>query len=319
MKAFNLLAIIMVAWIAQGCASSQTQFASPDDAARALVDAVRHHDHAQLEQILGPDGDDVINSGDEIADRQNGQRFVESYDAKHQLVTNADGSVTLDTGESAWPLPIPIVKNEKTDKWQFDTEAGREEILNRRIGRNELDVIQVLQAICDAQREYAQRDPNGDGIPEYAGQFISDPDKKNGLYWPTADGEPASPLGPLVGEAVEEGYTTARTETGEPRPYHGYYYRMLTQQGPDATGGAFDYIINGKWIGGFAVVAWPADYDNSGIMTFIVNYDEVVYQKDLGDDTDSLARTITSFDPAAGWTKTDESATPNESSTSGAN
>jgi hypothetical protein len=310
MKAFNSFWIVVIAIIAQGCATQQTRFASPDEAANALVSAVRDHDRARLHQILGPECDEVIHSGDDVADREAGQRFITAYDAKHQLANNADGSVTLEAGESDWPLPIPIVKDEKTGMWAFDTAAGADEILNRRIGRNELDVIQVCQAICDAQREYAERDPDGDGIPEYAAKFLSDPGEKNGLYWPTAEGETESPLGPLVGDAVEEGYSSARTDTGEPRPYHGYYYRMLSQQGPDARGGAIHYLINGQWIGGYAVIAWPADYGNSGIMTFIVNYDETVYQKDLGEETDSLARAITSFDPGEGWTKADEPSGP---------
>jgi hypothetical protein len=196
-------------------------------------------------------------------------------------------------------MPVPIVK--ENDKWRFDADAGREEIINRRIGRNELNVIEVCRAFVDAQQDYALANPNGSAVNEYARQFISDPGKKNGLYWPTAAGEAPSPLGPFVAEAVEQGYTAEVNKTDEPRPYHGYCYHMLKSQGPGAPGGgAMDYIVNGRMIGGFAAVAYPADYGNSGIMTFIVNQQGVVYQKDLGDDTVKIARAMETFDPA-GW------------------
>jgi len=308
MKLSTSLIIILIALIAlvgQGCASPQTMFASPDEAVQSLVSAVRANDQTQLKQILGSHGDDLLNSGDDIADRMARERFVAAYDAKHQLVKNDDGSMTLNTGDTDWPFPIPVVNDDKHGKWVFDTDAGKDEIINRRIGRNELDVIQVTQAVVDAQREYAQRDPNGDGIPEYARKFISDPGKKNGLFWKTDESEAASPLGPLVGQAVEEGYSSARTEEGKPRAYHGYHYRILTSQGPNASGGAFDYVVDGKLIGGFAVIAWPAQYGNSGIMTFIVNHQEVVFQKDLGANTDRQAKAVTAFDPVAGWKKTE--------------
>jgi hypothetical protein len=202
-------------------------------------------------------------------------------------------------------MPIPLVKDDTSNKWKFDTDAGKDELISRRIGRNELDVIQVCKAICDAQREYAQRDPNNDGIPEYATKFISDPGTKNGLYWETAEGERPSPLGAFAADAAEEGYST-RPSDGQPRPYHGYYYRILTAQGPNAPGGAMDYYVNGKLIGGFAVVAWPADYASSGLTTFITNYTGEVYQQDLGDDTDKIARAMTTYDPGPGWTKSEK-------------
>jgi len=271
-------------------------FASPDAASQALVSAVRANDHAQLEQILGPNSDELISSGDEVADRQSNERFLAAYDTKHRLVEGSSG-VTLEIGDALWPLPIPLVKDGKSGLWVFDSEAGRDEIISRRIGRNELDVIQVCQAIADAQREYAQRDVRGDGVPAYAQKFFSDPGKKNGLYWPTQDGGTSSPLVPLVGQAVQEGYSEAA------KPYHGYLYRILTSQGRNAAGGELDYIVNGNMIGGFAVIAWPAQYGNSGVMTFIANHQGIVYQKDLGGDTDSVAKSIVAFDPGPGWTK----------------
>jgi hypothetical protein len=291
MKSSFSLTIVLIALLAVGCANPQTRFASPDDAVQSLVTAVRADDQTQLKQIFGSESDEILSSGDDVADQQTRERFLAAYDLKHQLVTNTDGTVTLNIGDSDWPMPIPLVK---------DTNSSQ----CRRIGRNELDVIQVCQAIVDAQREYAERDPNGDGVREYALKFISDSGKKNGLYWETAEGEAPSPLGPLVGSAVEEGYTAARAQGDDaPRPYHGYYYRILTSQGPSAPGGALSYLVGDKLIGGFAVIAWPADYGNSGIMTFIVNHRQVVYQKDLGDNTDKLARAITSFDPAPDWKK----------------
>ena len=210
--------------------------------------------------------------------------FVASYDEKHSLTSNDDGSKTLVVGDNDWPLPIPIIKDPKKDSWLFNTAAGKEEILNRRIGHNELFTIEVCRAIVDAQKDYARMDPNGDGIPEYAEKFLSDPGDKNGLYWKTNEGEPPSPLGPLVADASAEGYK--RDANNASPPYHGYHYRMLMSQGANAPGGAYDYIINGKMIGGFAVVAWPAQYGNSGVMTFIVSLAGDVYQKE------TLARTL---------------------------
>ena len=203
-------------------------------------------------------------------------------------------------GRNDWPFPIPIIK--QGQQWIFDTASGKEEILDRRIGRNELYTIQVMLAVVDAQREYAMKDRDGDGLLEYAQKFMSDPDKKNGLYWPAKEGEDPSPLGLLAAKAKREGYSKAQ-DPEEPQPYHGYFYRILTSQGPNAAGGAFDYIVKGKMIGGFAVVAYPADYGNSGVMTFIVNHDDVVYQKDLGEDTEKEAQAIKLFDPDKTWTK----------------
>jgi len=299
-----MLAFLVMAALTQGCMStSQHQFDSPDQAAQALVQSVRTNDTAQLKQILGPNADAVISSGDEVADVQQRETFLKDYDQKHQLVASSQGALTLTVGNDDWPLPIPLIKDEQKGTWFFDTSAGLDEILNRRIGQNELTTIQVCLAIVDAQREYAMDDPQGIGLPVYAQQFFSDPGKKNGLYWKTSEGEEPSPLGPLVASAVEQGYTSAKTSTGQPQPFHGYYFRMLKSQGPNATGGAFDYLIGDKMIGGFGVVAYPAEYGNSGVMAFIVDEAGIVYQADLGSDTERIAQDMTAFDPDPQWQK----------------
>jgi hypothetical protein len=306
------LAGIAIVMLIQGCASSsvrpesrslaQAEFASSDEAVASLITAFRAHDLERLHHILGPEADDILNSGDPVADELGIDSFVHAYDARHRLVAGEKGSVILIVGDNDWPVPIPVIKDADSGAWFFDTAAGKEEILNRRVGRNELTVIEVCRAIADAQREYAARDPDNDGIPQYAQKFISDPGKKNGLYWETQPGETPSPLGPLVADAVVVGYSATPAPAGnEPRPFHGYLYRMLTSQGPAAQGGQLDYMINGKMVGGFAALAYPADYGNSGIMTFMVDYRGDVYQKDLGLATSQIARQIAAFDPGAGW------------------
>jgi len=275
---------------------AQATFGSPDSAAQALVDAVQANNLPLLSQILGPGSDQIISSGDAVADQQNRRNFVDEYDEKHQLDANSDGSETLCVGSDDWPLPIPIVP--VADRWRFDSQAGLNEMLNRRIGKNELSTIQVCLAIVDAQRDYAERDMGGGDLPEYAQKFLSDPGTTDGLYWPVAKGEPQSPLGPLVADAAEEGYAMTNPP---PQAYHGYFYRILKSQGPNAPGGAMDYVVNGQMIGGFAVVAWPAQYGNSGVVTFLVSYEGVVYQKDLGPDTNSIALAMSSYDPDSSW------------------
>jgi len=309
-----ILTCVVIALGTRGCAdtkpdngsdATQTTFSSPEEAVQSLITSMRAHDAQKLEQIFGPDSDDLLFSGDNIADQQTQDRFLEMYDQKHSLKPDKDNNLILTLGDDEWPMPIPVVKDESGKAWLFDTAAGQDEIINRRIGRNELNVIQVCKAIGDAQREYAQRDPNGDGVPEYARKFLSDTGTKNGLYWDVAPGEETSPLGLLVAAAQAEGYSKAATPTGEPRPYHGYLYRILTAQGKDATGGAQDYVVDGKLIGGFAVVAWPAEYGSSGVKTFITNYTGDVFETDLGDDTDKLARAMTEYNPGSAWKKSE--------------
>jgi hypothetical protein len=279
--------------------AKQQRFASPEEAVQALVAAAKADDLKALTAILGPDGRPLLSSGDAVADKQARQRFVEAYEQANKLEKAGEAKAVLSVGKDDWPLPIPMVKEGET--WRFDTAAGKEEILNRRIGRNELSVIQVCQAYVDAQREYARVDRDGDGIREYARKFASDKGKHNGLYWEAKAGEPESPLGAAVVRARAEGYT--RKKGGGPTPYHGYYYRILTAQGPDAPDGARDYIVKGKMRGGFALVAYPAQYGVSGVTTFIVNQDGTVYQKDLGKDTAKVARAMKAYNPDATWKK----------------
>lgn len=289
-----------------GCAARQQTFATPDDAVRDFVAAVRTGDGEQGERILGRGARESLASGDDVADRQAREKFIKAYDEKSALTTEPDGSVTLQVGNEEWPMPIPLVK--RGESWRFDWRRGREEILNRRIGRNELSAIGVCLATVDAQREYASLDRDGDGTLEYAEKFVSDSGIRNGLYWKSAEGEPESPLGDLAAAAAEEGYTRRNSGEAGPRPYHGYYFKMLLSQGSSAPGGAKDYVVNGHMSEGFAVVAWPAQYGNSGIMTFLVSHQGVVYQRDLGKGTHRAASAMRRFDPGPRWSIVEEDA-----------
>lgn len=282
--------------------AAQKTFTSPEDAAKALVDAVRASDVNMLLAVVGPDSRSWLLSGDNVADRESWKRFLAAYDQKNVITRESDVKAVLSVGDDGWPFPAPIAK--KGSKWMFDIAAGKEEVLNRRIGRNELDTVQTMLAIVDAQREYAAVDRDGNGLTEYARKFISSPGKKDGLYWPTKADEPQSPLGPLVGAAAREGYVT-QVSGAPPQTYHGYHYRMLTAQGKAAPGGAFDYLVNGRMIGGFAVVGYPDKYGVSGVMTFIVNYDGVVYEKNLGPSTQTEATRMTRFNPDQSWKKSE--------------
>jgi hypothetical protein len=276
----------------------QKTFASPAEAAQAFADALSANDTQSAQAILGPEGEKLLHSGDAVADRKAAQRFLGAYAKQHRLEQRSEEMAILHVGEQDWPFPIPIVR--KNGAWLFDTAAGADEILNRRIGRNELNAIQVCLAVVDAQREYASTDHDGSGVRAFARRLVSTPGKKDGLYWPSGSAEQPSPLGPLVARAAEEGYPTS-APAGKRVPYHGYYYRMLTGQGGDANGGAYDYLVDNRMVGGFALVAYPARYKVSGIMTFIVNHDGTVYEKDLGQDTSELARSMTTFNPDEIW------------------
>jgi hypothetical protein len=238
-----------------------------------------------------------VSSGDEVADAATRQKFVAAYDAKHQIAMEGDNKAILVIGQEDFPLPIPLVR--KDGLWRFDTAAGREEILFRRVGRDELDAIQSCLAYVDAQNEYGEKDRSGAGVGVYAQRIISETSKKDGLYWPASASGDESPLGELMAEATKQGYRVGEGRT----PYRGYYFKILTKQGPDAPGGELDYVVKGKMIGGFALVAYPAEYRNSGVMTFIVNHTGNVFQKDLGPDTARLAERMTSFNPDRSWTK----------------
>jgi hypothetical protein len=275
-------------------AGPQRVFATPEAALSALVQAVRADDSAAVLSIIGESAKPWLSSGDAVDDRSARKRFVQRYDEKHAVAV-AKGKASVSLGADDWPFAFPLVKS--SAGWRFDTEAGKKELLARRIGGNELAVVNVMLAIVDAQREYAAADRDGSGLPQYAMRFASSEGRRDGLYWKTAPGEPDSPLGPLVTRAAAEGYTA----TEGAQPFHGYMFRLLRSQGPNAKGGAFDYIVRGRMIGGFAAIAYPAKYGNSGVMTFIVNHDGVVYERDLGPDTAARAASITMFDPGAGW------------------
>jgi hypothetical protein len=279
-------------------APQQKTFPSAADAVKAAISAARSNDDKELLTILGAQAKDLISSGDAVADKQRRAQFIKAFDEKNRLVVEGENTIVV-IGKDEWPFPIPLVK--KNDSWVFDTAKGREEILNRRIGDNELSAIQVSLAYFDAQREYAQKDRDGDGLLEYAPKFRSDSGKKNGLYWEAKTGEEVSPLGLFAVRAVKEGYAQ-KAPTDKPAPYHGYYYRILSAQGKDASGGAYSYMVKGSMIGGFALVAYPAEYGNSGVMSFIINHDGKVFQKDLGKNTASAATTMKEYNPDSTWT-----------------
>ncbi len=297
-----LAGVVVVGGVLGGCRTVpvQTQFGTPEAAVESLVASLRQDDEKALTAILGPDAEIVLSSGDENDDRAGRAKFLEFYDEKNQLVRDGDSKVEIVIGKLEWPFPVPVVRTK--ERWVFDVTAGKEEVLDRRIGRNELQSVQVLLAIVDAQREYAQKDRDGDGLLEYAAKFRSTPGAKDGLYWTAAEGEGQSPLGLFAAKAQEEHYTAKSPEAG-PQPYHGYLYRILLKQGKSATGGAYEYMANDSMMGGFAVIATPAEYGNSGVMTFMISYEGGVYQKDLGPDTAEIAAEIESFDPDSSWKK----------------
>jgi hypothetical protein len=290
----SLVAVVAIFCLMASPTRAQQVFKSPDEAAAALATAVKSGDKKEMLKVFGADGEDIISSGDEVSDASYREKFTTAYDAKHAITMEGDKKAVLMLGPKDYPFPVPLVRG-KTG-WEFDTEAGRQEVLFRRIGHNELDAIQTSLAYVDAQNEYADKD-RGAGPGVYAQRIVSTPGHKDGLYWP-ADGD-ESPFGELAAQASGEGYKVG----GGPQPFHGYYFRILTKQGPHAPGGELDYVVNGKMIGGFALVAYPADYGNSGVMTFMVNHAGTVYQKNLGPNTDELAKRITSFDPDKSWEK----------------
>ena len=279
--------------------SAQTKFARPEDAMRALVAAVRADDRAKLATILGPDSEDLLSSGDPIDDKATARRFAERAAERTTFETLESGAVIAHIGSDAWPFAIPLTKD--GDQWRFDTAAGHDELLNRRIGRNELKAVAVAHAYVDAQYEYATRPRNGDGKRAYAQKVRSDPGRKDGLYWEDTTGKQPSPFGPLVADAAEEGYAP-QEEGAAPRPYHGYFYRILTAQGSHAAGGARNYVKDGRMTGGFALIAVPAEYGASGIMSFLVGPPGIVYQKNLGEKSAEIAAKITTYDPDESWT-----------------
>jgi Protein of unknown function (DUF2950) len=275
-------------------AADQKTFATPGDAVKALMAAVESNNQDELVAIFGDDGKDLVSSGDDVQDKNSRASFVKSYKAKHAIITEDANTRVLQVGTKNWELPIPIVLAD--GKWHFDTAAGKQELIYRRIGDNELGAIAVCRGAIASQLDYAS--VGHDGLPPgiYAEKLRSDPGKHNGLYWPVAEGEDPSPAGPFLAQAAEEGY-----QKGD--PYHGYYYHGLKAQGPAAKGGAKSYVIDGQLKGGVGLVAYPAQYKSSGVMTFIINQEGVVYQKDLGENTTELAKQITEFNPDSTWKK----------------
>jgi hypothetical protein len=283
--------------------SNRQTFASPQEALAALGDAAKKQDAGALRGLFGPDIDQVV-SKDEVEQKAALQRFSDRLAERAHVETAQDGrSANIYIGANDYPFPIPLVKD-PSGKWFFDTRAGQEEIINRRIGRNELDTIDTLHVFADAQRMYGARDHDDNGVTEYARRLVSSQGKHDGLYWPATLFEPQSPLGPLAAQASAEGYPVNGQAGGSngPHPFHGYYYRILTRQGPAAKGGAYNYVVNGHMVGGFAFLAYPAEYGKSGVMTFMINQDNTVYQKDLGEATEAHARAVASFNPDKSWT-----------------
>jgi len=274
----------------------QRAFTSPDDAIKALQAATEAKDNAALSEIFGPEVQELL-TGDKVLDANNAQRFATALAQGCNRVEEGEDKITLEVGTNNWPMPIPLVKT--NGQWRFDTAAGKEEIINRHIGKDELHAIGVCRAYVAAQRQYASSNPGADGVVKYAQKFKSTPGKKDGLYWPAAGNEPASPFGPLVAEAHAEGYV--KHKDAGPHPFHGYYFRILTRQGQAAPGGNMDYLSHGGLTGGFALVAYPEHWDQSGIMTFIVNQDGKVYQQNLGEKTSRIARKMKEYNPDSEW------------------
>jgi hypothetical protein len=281
---------VLAAPVALAQDTEQKSFARASEAARALVEASRANDVAALNAILGPAAQSLISSGDETSDKTDRAKFVALYETHHRFIRTAADRLTLLVGKNEWPLPIPLVKSE--GRWRFDSESGAKELLYRRIGANELAAIKVARALHRAQLDYAASAHDGNSPGIYAQRFRSKPGSQDGLYWPVAEGQPPSPAGPLVADAEAQGY-----ESGTRHPFYGYYFRILKAQGPHAAGGAKDYIVDGKMTGGFAILLYPAEYGASGVMSFMVGPDDIVYESDLGDETTASARAMTAFDP----------------------
>ncbi len=290
-----LALVISVAGCNKSVKPSVKVFASPDDAGHGLLDAAKSGDQNAVLAIFGPESKEIISSGDAVQDKATADGFVAAYGVMHRWRKMPDGTQILLIGADNFAFPIPL-RNNGAGQWYFDVAAGKDEILVRRIGRNELAVIDVCGALADAEAEYFSQ--RNEGAKQYAQKFISDTGKQNGLYWQSEEGQPRSPLGPLAAFATTEGYSV---KPDSHMPFHGYYFHMLSRQGSHAQGGAKDYVIDGKMVGGFAFVAYPADYRNSGVMTFIINQDGVLLEKDLGNSTTEIATAMTEFDPDAGW------------------
>jgi hypothetical protein len=291
--------ILLLVCVSLHAAESAKSFATAEEAAAALGAATAKQDNAALHAVFGPAGADLENP-DRVQSAKELDAFTAAFNQTNRLARLSDSEYILEVGADLWPFPVPIVK--KDGRWFFDAETGKDELLGRRIGQNELSTLGVMREYVNAQREYAMKDRDGDTVLEYAQKIASSPGKADGLYWGADASDEESPLGPLVADAQGEGYfTSTNSVEGEPQPFHGYLFKVLTQQGSHAPGGKFDYIVNGNMILGFALIAWPAEYGTSGVMTFIVNQQGRVYQKDLGDKTANLVKKIREFDPDKSW------------------
>ena len=304
LRVSRLAAVVGAAVFTVGCVTTgimaqqagQKTFSSPEEASKAFMAAAKINDEKALLEILGPDAKRIVSSGDETEDANNRANIAKKYEEMHRFVREPDGTTTIYVGAENWPMPIPLERKGKV--WYFDTAAGEKEILYRRIGRNELSTIRVCDELVAAEKEYYAQHH------EYAEKFVSDDGQHDGLYWKTSGNEPQSPIGPLVASAVAEGYT--KNPNGGATPYRGYFYRILLVQGSKATGGAKNYVVNGKMTQGFAFLAYPAEYRASGVMTFVVDQQGIVYQKDLGTKTGELAKDMKQFNPDSTWQKTEE-------------
>ena len=293
-----LLALLASTANVAGQPATQPAFATPEEAVKSLVDIVKAENLDALLALFGPDGRELIASSDPATARMNRRVFAVAFKEQWHLEDVAPDRKTLVIGNEQWAFPVPLAKG--ADGWRFDTAAGKEEVLARRIGRNELDAIATVRAYVTAQRRYAQQGHDGKPSGVHATKFQSDPGKQNGLYWPTSHGQKLSPLGDMVAQAAEEQRPVGVDRT-KPTPFHGYYFKILTGQGAAASGGAKSYVVKGEMSGGFALVAWPAQYDATGVMTFIVNQDGIVQERDLGAQTDAIARKLTVYNPDASW------------------
>lgn len=296
MRALATLLIAIVATQA-ACTSRQQDFESPEAAAQALAAAVQSAESGALLKVLGREAEPVLSSGDPVQDKNSRDRFLQAYSSAHALQSDAEGVTTLTVGKDEWPFPFPIVQRD--GRYRFDSTAGVEEIINRRVGANELATIQSCLAFVDAQREYYARNAEREPLLHFAQKLASTPGHKDGLYWPTSGDEPPSPLGEAFARARSEGYF--KEGVGKATPYHGYIYRLLTSQGSHAAGGAYDYMVRDKLLGGFALIAFPVEYGVSGVMTFMVSHDGVVFSKDLGRTTATGVQLIETFDPDPSW------------------
>lgn len=302
-RRIGLLALAVIIAFLAGCKKSEQaiggpkSFASADDASRALYEAAKSGDTNALLAIFGPDATELIISGDPVQDKEGRDRFTAEYDEMHRWGRLTNGGRVLNVGADNYPFPFPLVKN-SSGQWYFDSASAKAEVLARRIGDNELAAVEVLNAMADAQAEYFSQTHDGSHVHQYAQRFVSAEGKQNGLYWKVADDQPESPLGPLAAHASAEGYGG---NTQAPQPFHGYFYRIITRQGAHAHGGAKNYIANENMTAGFAILAYPAEYRNSGVMSLMINQDGVVFQKDLGEKTADLAKAMTEFDPDDTW------------------